>query len=140
VTKTRGGATDVYQVQYVQQQSKLLEQARPTAISLLEQAKGKTVMRRFITAISIILTAFGGVPAFSQTFGDMDSSGRFGGMPPGTDRSREDYDQGGISIPIDPVETGSVTVLHPAKAECPQQGTREWRARRGDGTLKDECR
>lgn len=97
-------------------------------------------MRRFIAAISIILTASGSVPALSQTFGDMDSSGRFGGMPPGTDRYREDYDQSGISIPIDPVETGSVTVVHPAKAECPQQGTREWRVRMADGTFKDECR
>ncbi len=43
-------------------------------------------MRRFIAAISIILTASGAVPALAQTFGDMDSSGRFGGMPPGTDR------------------------------------------------------
>jgi len=97
-------------------------------------------MRRFIAAISIILTASGAVPALARTFGDMDSSGRFGGMPPGTDRYRQDYDQGGISIPIDPVETGSVTVVRPPKAECPQQGTREWRERKADGTLEEECR
>jgi len=45
------------------------------------------------------------VPTLSvaQAFGDMDSSGRFGGMPPGTDRYRGS-DQGGFAIPLDAPE------------------------------------
>jgi hypothetical protein len=97
-------------------------------------------MRRFIAATtSIILLGFS-VPAFSQALGDADSSGRFGGMPPGTDRYRQDYDQGGISIPLDPVATGSITADQPSTQACPKRGTRAWRAEVRDGTLSDDCR
>ncbi len=96
-------------------------------------------MRRFIAATSIILLGLS-IPAFSQSFGDMDSSGRFGGMPPGTDRYRQDYDQGGVSIPLDPIETDSITVDRPSTLACPRPGTREWRAEKRDGTLPDDCR
>lgn len=96
-------------------------------------------MRRFMAATSIILLGFS-FPAFSQTLGDMDSSGRFGGMPPGTDRYRQDYDQGGVSIPLDPVETGSITVVQPSEPACPRPGSREWRMEMRDGTLSNACR
>jgi hypothetical protein len=98
-----------------------------------------TFMRRFIAATSVILLELSS-PAFSQSSGDMDSSGRFGGMPPGTDRYRQDNDQGGVSIPLAPVETDRITVDQPSAPACPRPGTREWRAEERDGTLPDDCR
>lgn len=96
-------------------------------------------MHRFIAATAIILVGLTG-NAFSQSSTDMDSSGRFGGMPPGTDRYRQGYDQSGVSIPLDPVETGSVTISQPAPSDCPRPGTRQWRAEERDGTVGDDCR
>ena len=96
-------------------------------------------MRRIIAATSIILLGFA-IPAFSQSFGDMDSSGRFGGMPPGTDRYRENYDQGGLTIPLDPIETGTITVVQPSEPVCPQPNSRQWRIEMRNGTLSDACR
>lgn len=96
-------------------------------------------MRGFIAATTSIILLGLSVPALSQALGDMDSSGRFGGMPPGTDRYRQDYDQGGVSIPLD-VATGSITVDRRSTPVCPKPGTREWRAEARDGTLREDCR
>ena len=97
-------------------------------------------MRRLVALTLIVLAGFSTAPGFCQSFGDMDSSGRFGGMPPGTDRYRQDYDQGGIAIPLDPIETGNVTGIHRTERSCPRPDTREWRAQMRNGTLSDECR
>jgi hypothetical protein len=37
----------------------------------------------------------------AQSLGDQDSSGRFDGMPPGTDRYRDDNNSGSFSIPLE---------------------------------------
>jgi hypothetical protein len=98
-------------------------------------------MRNLIAATSIVLLALS-TQAFAQSFGDMDSSGRFGGMPPGTDRYREDADQGGFAIPLDPVETdATITVVAPPQSvSCPRPGTRQWRTAERNGTLDLGCR
>ncbi|PDT05445.1 hypothetical protein CO666_07290 [Rhizobium chutanense] len=96
-------------------------------------------MRTLIAAASIILLGFA-APAFSQALGDMDYSGRFGGMPPGT---VPDAESGGIRIPLDltPVESDNITVVIPSdRTACPRPGTRQYRAAERDGTLKAGCR
>lgn len=97
-------------------------------------------MRSLVAATAIVLLALS-TQAFAQTFGDMDSSGRFGGMPPGTDRYREDADQGGFAIPLDPVETGStITVVAPSQpVDCPRPGTRQYRAAERNHMLDPAC-
>jgi hypothetical protein len=96
-------------------------------------------MRRFIAATSIIVLGFA-APAFSQSNLGMDASGRFDGSPPlgtGPDSGQE----GGFSIPLDSVETGSVTVVVPStRRDCPRPGTRQYRAEMRNGTLADACR
>lgn len=95
-------------------------------------------MRMFLAAASIILLGFA-APAFSQALADMDSSGRFGGMPPGTVPGAES--NGGLMIPLDPVETGDITAVIPSdRTICPRPGTRQYRAAERDGTLSDACR
>lgn len=95
-------------------------------------------MRMFLAAASIILLGFP-APAFSQALGDMDSSGRFGGMPPGTVPSAES--NGGFTIPLDSIETGDITVVIPSeRTTCPRSGTRQYRAAERNGTLSDACR
>ncbi len=95
-------------------------------------------MRMFLAAASIILLGFA-APAFSQALADMDSSGRFGGMPPGTVPGAES--NGGLMIPLDPVETGDINVVIPSnRTTCPRPGTRQYRAAERDGTLNDACR
>lgn len=95
-------------------------------------------MRRFIAATSIALLSFA-APAFSQSLGDMDYSGRFFGMPPGTVPGEES--SSGIMIPLDPIETGDITVVIPThRTTCPRPGTRQYRAAERDGTLGDACR
>ncbi|MBY5313851.1 hypothetical protein GR210_06625 [Rhizobium leguminosarum] len=99
---------------------------------------GTSIMRMFLAAASIILLGFA-APAFSQALADMDSSGRFGGMPPGTVPGAES--NGGLMIPLDPVETGDITVVIPSdRTVCPRPGTRQYRAAERDGTLGDACR
>ncbi|MGO6675750.1 hypothetical protein [Rhizobium leguminosarum] len=99
---------------------------------------GTSIMRMFLAAASIILLGFA-APAFSQALADMDSSGRFGGMPPGTVPGAES--NGGLMIPLDPVETGDITVVIPSdRTVCPRPGTRQYRAAERDGTLDDACR
>nr|WP_033182944.1 hypothetical protein [Rhizobium brockwellii]KPN24480.1 hypothetical protein KS05_23825 [Rhizobium brockwellii] len=95
-------------------------------------------MRMFLAAASIILLGFA-APAFSQALADMDSSGRFGGMPPGTVPGAES--NGGLMIPLDPVETGDITVVITSdRTTCPRPGTRQYRIAERDGTLTDACR
>ena len=57
-------------------------------------------MRMFLAAASIILLGFA-APAFSQALADMDYSGRFGGMPPGTVPGAES--SSGLVMPFDSV-------------------------------------
>ncbi|MBY5820984.1 hypothetical protein [Rhizobium leguminosarum] len=82
-------------------------------------------MRMFLAAASIILLGFA-APAFSQALADMDSSGRFGGMPPGTAPGAEP--QSGLIIPLDSIETGSIDnepVSGPVDwARCPPRKAR----------------
>ena len=95
-------------------------------------------MRRFIAATSIALLSFA-APAFSQSLGDMDYSGRFGGMPPGTVPNAES--NSGFTIPLDSIETGDITVDIPSdRTTCPRPGTRQYRAAERNGTLSDACR
>jgi len=97
-------------------------------------------MRTLIAAASIILLGFA-APAFSQALADMDYSGRFGGMPPGTVPDAES--SGGLRIPLDfaPVESDNITVVIPSdRTACPRPGTRQYRAAERDGTLKAACR
>lgn len=95
-------------------------------------------MRKVIAAASIILLGFA-VPAFSQTLGDMDYSGRFGGMPPGTVPGAESSST--FSIPLDPVESDNITVVIPSnRTDCPRPGTRAYRTAERDGTLAAACR
>lgn len=97
------------------------------------------VMRKLIAAASIILLGFA-APVFSQTLGDMDYSGRFGGMPPGTVPDAN-ASGGGIAIPLDPVETDNITVVVPSdRTVCPKHGTRAYRDAERDGTLAAVCR
>ncbi|MGO8073638.1 hypothetical protein [Rhizobium leguminosarum] len=99
---------------------------------------GNSIMRMFLAAASIILLGFA-APAFSQALADMDSSGRFGGMPPGTVPGAES--NGGLMIPLDPVETGDITVVIPSdRTVCPRPGTRQYRVAERDGMLSDACR
>ncbi|MBY5738852.1 hypothetical protein [Rhizobium leguminosarum] len=99
---------------------------------------GNSIMRMFLAAASIILLGFA-TPAFSQALADMDYSGRFGGMPPGTVPGAEA--NGGLMIPLDPVETGDITAVIPSdRTICPRPGTRQYRAAERDGTLSDDCR
>ncbi|MBY5583381.1 hypothetical protein [Rhizobium leguminosarum] len=99
---------------------------------------GNSIMRMFLAVASIILLGFA-APAFSQALADMDYSGRFGGMPPGTVPGAES--NGGLMIPFDPVETGDITVVIPSdRTTCPRPGTRQYRAAERDGTLSDACR
>jgi hypothetical protein len=39
--------------------------------------------------------------AVAQSLGDQDNSGRFEGMPPGTDRYRDDSNSGSFSLPLE---------------------------------------
>lgn len=97
------------------------------------------VMRNVIAAASIILLGFA-APVFSQTLGDMDYSGRFGGMPPGTVPDAN-ASGGGIAIPLDPIESDNVTVVIPSeKTVCPRNGTRAYRDAEREGTLAAICR
>lgn len=97
------------------------------------------VMRKVIAAASIILLGFA-APVLSQTLGDMDYSGRFGGMPPGTVPDAN-ASGGGISIPFEPVESDNVTVVIPSdRTACPRPGTRAYRTAERDGTLAAACR
>ncbi|MBY5644965.1 hypothetical protein [Rhizobium leguminosarum] len=98
---------------------------------------GNSIMRMFLAVASIILLGFA-APAFSQALADMDYSGRFGGMPPGTVPGAES--SGGLVIPLDPVETGDINVVIPDRTTCPRPGTRQYRAAERDGTLSDACR
>ncbi|MBB3592119.1 hypothetical protein FHX08_002463 [Rhizobium sp. BK529] len=96
-------------------------------------------MRNLIAAASIILLGFA-APAFSQALGDMDYSGRFGGMPPGTVPDAN-ASGGGISIPFDTVGNENVTVVvPPERTPCPKHGTRAYRAAVRNGTLPAACR
>lgn len=96
-------------------------------------------MRTVIAAASIILLGFA-APVFAQTLGDMDYSGRFGGMPPGTVPDANS-NGGGISIPLDPVENDNVTVVIPSeRTACPKHGTRAYRNAERDHTLAAACR
>lgn len=96
-------------------------------------------MRKVIVAASIILLGFA-APAFSQALGDMDYSGRFGGMPPGTVPDAN-ASGGGISIPLDTVKNDNITVVIPSdRTPCPRHGTRAYRAAERDGTLAAACR
>ncbi|MGO7300382.1 hypothetical protein ACC718_28375 [Rhizobium ruizarguesonis] len=99
---------------------------------------GNSIMRMFLAATSIILFGFA-APAFSQALADMDYSGRFGGMPPGTVPGAES--NGALIIPLDPVETGDINVVIPRdRPTCPRPGTRQYRAAERNGTLSDACR
>ncbi|MBY3175441.1 hypothetical protein HFO42_34195 [Rhizobium leguminosarum] len=99
---------------------------------------GNSIMRMFLAVASIILLGFA-APAFSQALADMDYSGRFGGMPPGTVPGAES--SGGLVIPLDPVETGDINIVIPSdRTTCPRPGTRQYRAAERDGTLSDACR
>jgi hypothetical protein len=70
----------------------------------------------------------------------MDYSGRFGGMPPGTVPDAN-ASGGGISIPLEPVESDNVTVVIPSdRTACPRPGTRAYRTAERDGTLAAACR
>jgi len=57
-------------------------------------------MRRIFIGAAFVITA--PLLAGAQSLGDMDISGRFEGMPPGTDRYRPSGEQTGLSIPLDP--------------------------------------
>ncbi|MGO8152420.1 hypothetical protein AB9F36_21625 [Rhizobium leguminosarum] len=104
----------------------------------ITETLGNSIMRMFLAAASIILLGFA-APAFSQALADMDSSGRFGGMPPGTVPGAES--NGGLMIPLDPVETGDITVVIPSdRTVCPRPGTRQYRVAERDGMLSDACR
>jgi hypothetical protein len=60
----------------------------------------------------------------AQSLGDQDSSGRFDGMPPGTDRYRDDNNSGSFSIPLETSTADGVreprttftTCVHPLKS------------------------
>ncbi|WP_416065684.1 hypothetical protein ACK9YZ_03505 [Rhizobium sp. ZK1] len=96
-------------------------------------------MRKVVAAASIILLGFA-APAFAQALGDMDYSGRFGGMPPGTVPDAN-ASGGGISIPLDPVETDSIrVVVPPDRTACPKPGTRAYRTAERDHTMPAACR
>lgn len=56
---------------------------------------------RVQTFAVIILLALPSV-TLGQSLGDQDNSGRFEGMPPGTDRFHADNEQGAFTIPIGP--------------------------------------
>ncbi|WP_253958265.1 hypothetical protein [Rhizobium sp. WYJ-E13] len=99
----------------------------------------RKVVRKVVAAASIILLGFA-APAFAQALGDMDYSGRFGGMPPGTVPDAN-ASGGGISIPLDPVETDSIrVVVPPDRTACPKPGTRAYRTAERDHTLPAACR
>ncbi|MBB3659641.1 hypothetical protein FHX15_004907 [Rhizobium sp. BK650] len=96
-------------------------------------------MPRVVAAASIILLGFA-APVFAQTLGDMDYTGRFGGMPPGTVPDAN-ASGGGISIPLDTGETENVTVVvPPERTPCPKHGTRAYRTAVRDHTLPAACR
>lgn len=96
-------------------------------------------MRKVVAAASIILLGFA-APVFAQALGDMDYSGRFGGMPPGTVPDAN-ASGGGISIPLDTVETGNIrVVVPPNRTPCPQPGTRAYRAAERNHALPAACR
>jgi hypothetical protein len=102
------------------------------------QIRRNMIMRTVIAAASIILLGFA-APAFSQALGDMDYSGRFGGMPPGTVPDAESSNT--FSIPLDPVESDNITVVIPSdRTDCPRHGTRAYRTAERDGTLAAACR
>lgn len=92
---------------------------------------------RSLAPATVILLALA-LPALSQTLGDMDPSGRFGGMPPGTDRYREDHDEGGASIPLAPV--GATRADTSSIKHCPKRGSRQWKKEIDEGTLIESCR
>ncbi len=62
--------------------------------------------------------------AVAQSLGDQDNSGRFDGMPPGTDRYRDDNNAGSFSIPMEASTADGVieprstltTCVHPLKS------------------------
>ncbi|MBB3392570.1 hypothetical protein FHT82_005357 [Rhizobium sp. BK275] len=96
-------------------------------------------MRKVVAAASIILLGFA-APVFAQALGDMDYSGRFGGMPPGTVPDAN-ASGGGISIPLDTFETGNIrVVVPPDRPPCPKPGTRAYRTAERDHTLPAACR
>jgi hypothetical protein len=56
--------------------------------------------------------------AVAQSLGDQDNSGRFDGMPPGTDRYRDDSGGGSFSIPLEGSPGDKVIEPQGASAVC----------------------
>lgn len=54
----------------------------------------------------------------AQSLGDQDNSGRFEGMPPGTDRYLNDSNSGSFSIPFDASSGDQVSEPHTIPTAC----------------------
>jgi hypothetical protein len=94
-------------------------------------------MRRYIAVTSIVLFSMA-APALAQSNMGMDASGRFDGTPPLGTSAEYDAQQSGLSIPLDPVQTGSVTVTRPSEWDvcgAPANGM----AATGDGSVNAAC-
>lgn len=95
-------------------------------------------MRRFIAAASIALVTLS-TPAFAQSNIGTDESGRFVGTPPLGTSPEYDAQQSGLQIPLDPVDTGSITIYRPSKWRTPCTYSEESATRTRDGSVNAAC-
>ncbi|MFP3544128.1 hypothetical protein SB748_11690 [Rhizobium sp. SIMBA_035] len=93
-------------------------------------------MRRLISITSIVLLI--AAPAFAQSSMGVDTNGRFDGSPPPGTSPAYDAQQSGLEIPLDPIETGGITILRPSswRAPCERDSTHQTRR---DGTVNAAC-
>lgn len=93
-------------------------------------------MRKLISVTSIVLLI--AASAFAQSSMGIDTNGRFDGSPPPGTSPEYDAQQSGLEIPLDPIETGTITIVRPShwQAPCERENTR---ATRSDGTVNAAC-
>lgn len=95
-------------------------------------------MRRLISVTSIVLLSIA-APALAQSSMGIDPNGRFDGSPPPGTSPEYDAQQGGFEIPLDPIETGSITISRPSTWQAPCAPRREGMRSRGDGSVNAAC-
>jgi len=93
-------------------------------------------MRTLISITSIVLLI--AAPAFAQSSMGVDTNGRFDGSPPPGTSPEYDAQQSGLEIPLDPIETGTITIVRPSSwtTPCERENTR---TSRHDGTVNAAC-
>ena len=94
-------------------------------------------MRTLISITSIVLLSIA-APAFAQSSMGIDPNGRFDGSPPPGTSPAYDAQQNDLEIPLDPIETGGITITRPSTWRSPCDGVSSHRTH-SDGTVNAAC-